>query len=128
MDKAATGITGFDAVTAGGLPRGRVTLIDGGPGSGKTVFALQTLVNGAKDYDEPGIFVAFEESSKRILENAGAFGWNLEKLQRKKLFFLDAQPNADLIQSGTVDLGGMLAALQSKISDIGAKRIANRPF
>jgi circadian clock protein KaiC len=90
--KAPTGITGFDEITDGGLPRSRTTLLLGGPGSGKTIFALQFLVHGARHCKEPGIFVAFEESSKRIAANAESFGWNLAELQRKKLYFMDARP------------------------------------
>ncbi|MDP9140583.1 MAG: circadian clock protein KaiC [Pseudomonadota bacterium] len=121
--KAASGIAGFDKVTGGGLPRGRTTLLSGGPGSGKTIFALQFLVHGAQKYKEPGIFVAFEEASKRITGNAESFGWQLVPLRRKMLFFLDAQPSHDLIQSGTFDLGGMLAALDAQATAMGARRI-----
>ncbi|MEO6074189.1 MAG: circadian clock protein KaiC [Burkholderiales bacterium] len=119
--KTPTGITGFDQITIGGLPRGRTTLLIGGPGSGKTIFALQFLLHGARDYKEPGIFVAFEETSKRIIANAEGFGWDLVALQ-KKLYFMDAQPTPDLVQSGTFDLSGMLAALEAKIKEIGAQR------
>lgn len=121
--KAPTGIEGFDDITHGGLPRGRTTLLAGGPGSGKTLFALRFLVEGARAYQEPGVFVAFEETSKRIIENAEAFGWDLVKLQRKMLYFLDAQPAPDLIQSGNFDLSGMLAALGAQIEASGARRI-----
>ena len=68
--KASTGISGFDEITGGGMPRGRTTVLTGGPGSGKTVFTLQFLMHGAGNSKEPGIFVAFEETSKRILINA----------------------------------------------------------
>jgi circadian clock protein KaiC len=95
----------------------------GGPGSGKTILALQFLVNGARDLDEPGIFVAFEETSSRIVSNAESFGWNLPELRRKKLFFLDAQPKPDLVQLGSFDLSGMLAALESKAKSMKARRI-----
>ncbi len=122
-NKAPTGITGFDEITGGGLPHGRTTLLMGGAGSGKTVFSLQFLVHGAQDCKEPGVFVAFEETSKRIMANAESFGWKLPELQRKKLYFLDAQPLPDLIQSGDFDLGGMLAALESRIKEMGARRI-----
>jgi len=124
LTKAPTGITGFDEITGGGLPRGRTTLLVGGPGSGKTVFALQFLVQGARDCKEPGIFVAFEETAKRIETNAESFGWHLAELcQRKKLFFMDAQPLPDLVQSGDFDLGGMLAALEAQAEEMGARRI-----
>src|SRR5215208_4511246 len=107
--KAPTGITGLDEMTGGGLPRGRTTLLVGGPGSGKTILALQFLVNGAARR-EPGIFVAFEETPRRIVANASGFGGELEELERKKkLFFLDAQPRPELVQSGDFDFSGMLA-------------------
>lgn len=121
--KAPTGITGLDEITGGGIPRGRTTLVVGGPGSGKTIMALQFLVNGARDMDEPGIFVAFEETSSRIVSNAESFNWKLPELRRKKLFFLDAQPLPDIVQSGTFDLSGMLAALASKAKSMKARRI-----
>src|SRR5437868_13075667 len=86
--KSPTGIAGFDEITGGGLPTDRTSLILGAPGAGKTVFALQCLVNGAKNHREPGIFVAFEESSGQIMANAATFGWDLPALERDKLFFL----------------------------------------
>jgi circadian clock protein KaiC len=121
--KASTGITGFDEITGGGLPRGRTTLLVGGPGSGKTILALQFLVHGAQDCKEPGIFVAFEEASKRIVANAESFDWKLAELRRKKLFFMDAQPMPDLVQSGNFDVGGMLAALEAQTRKMRARRI-----
>ena len=121
--KALTGIVGFDEITHGGIPRGRTTLLEGGPGSGKTIMALQTLVHAARVDQEPGIFVAFEESSERIMGNAAQFGWDLAALQEEKLFFLNAQPTPDLFHSGTFDLQGMLAALEGKAREIGARRI-----
>jgi circadian clock protein KaiC len=121
--KARTGIVGFDAITDGGLPRGRTTLLVGGPGSGKTIFALQFLVHGAQECKEPGIFVTFEESSKRVVVNAESFGWNVGGVHQKKLFFMDAQPMPDLVQSGNFDLGGMLASLGAKAEEMGARRI-----
>jgi circadian clock protein KaiC len=121
--KAPTGIVGFEEITGGGLPRGRTTLLEGGPGSGKTIFSLQFLVHGAQLCKEPGIFVAFEENSKRIVANATGFDWSLGELGEKKLFFLDAQPTPDLIQSGNFDLGGMLAMLDALIAQMGTRRI-----
>jgi circadian clock protein KaiC len=121
--KAPTGIAGFDEISGGGLPRGRTTLLMGGPGSGKTIFSLQFLVNGARHYKEPGIFVAFEETSKRIAANAATFDWQLAKLRRKKLLFVDAQPTPDLVQSGDFDLCGMLAGLAVQAKEIKARRI-----
>ena len=121
--KARTGIAGLDEITGGGLPRGRTTLLVGGSGSGKTILALQFLVNGAQLCDEPGIFVAFEETPARIIANAETFGWNLAELQESKLYFMDAQPMPDLVQSGTFDLTGMLAALGVQAEEMGASRI-----
>lgn len=123
LRKAPSGITGFDEITGGGLPRGRTTLLLGGPGSGKTIFALQYLINGAHLYGEPGIFVAFEETSKRIVANAESFDWKLRQLQRKKLLFVDAQPNVDLVQTGDFDLCGMLAGLGLQATQMKARRI-----
>jgi circadian clock protein KaiC len=123
LSKARTGIPGLDEITGGGLPRGTGTLVEGGAGSGKTVFALQSLVNGARAFNEPGIFVAFEENSKNLLANASTFGWNIPSLQSKKLFFFDAQLPFDLVQSGSFDLTGMLAILDSKVRRMGARRI-----
>jgi circadian clock protein KaiC len=121
--KAPTGIVGFDEITGGGLPRGRTTLLVGGPGSGKTILSLQFLAHGADACKEPGIFVAFEESSKRIAANAEGFGGTLAKLRRKELFFMDAQPMSDLVQSGNFDLSGMLAALGAQTKAMKAQRI-----
>ncbi len=120
---ARTGIEGFDEITHGGLPRGRTTLLEGGPGSGKTIMALQSLVHAARFDNEPGIFVAFEESSERIMANAEKFGWDLPELQKKKLFFFDVQPNPNLVIAGSFDLSGMLAVLEAKAREIKAQRI-----
>jgi circadian clock protein KaiC len=124
IPKAATGIAGLDAITGGGLPRGRTTMIEGAPGAGKTVFALQALVHGARKCEEPAVFVAFEESAKRIIINSNEFGWDLNGLQENDLFFINAQPSVDLVQSGTFDLDGMLATLDAKMKAMGARRIA----
>lgn len=122
LTKAATGIEGLDEITQGGLPRGRASLVVGGPGSGKTILALQTLVHGARHH-EPGVFVTFEEDSRRVIANAASFGWNLPRLQRRKLFFLDAQPKPDLVTAGAFDLNGLLAALTAKVRSLRARRI-----
>lgn len=123
IQKMPTGIVDFDEITNGGLPRHRTTLIMGTPGSGKTLLALQALVNGAQQWGEPGIFVAFEENSHQIVQNAATFGWDLPTLERERLFFLDARMSPEAIQSGDFDLIGMLASLSAKAAEIGAKRI-----
>jgi circadian clock protein KaiC len=121
--KVPTGVPGVDEITGGGIPQHRTTLVVGGPGSGKTIFALQTLVNGACEWGEPAIFVAFEENSRHIIQNAASFGWNLPELERQKLFFLDARMPAETVLAGGYDLAGMLAGLQAKAAEMGAKRI-----
>lgn len=123
VSKVLTGIEGFDEITGGGLPRGRTTLLLGGPGCGKTVMALQTLVNGAHHAKEAGIFVAFEEPARHVVANAATFGWNLPQLVRQKLFFLDARLSPDVVQAGAFDLAGMLAVLEAKAEEIHATRI-----
>jgi circadian clock protein KaiC len=121
--KAPTGIAGFDEITGSGLPRGRTSLVIGAAGTGKTVFALQTLVNGIRHHDEPGIFVAFEEPSAQIVQNA-TFGWGLTDIPPDRLFFMDARLSPDTVRAGAFDLAGMLAALERKADQMGARRIA----
>src|SRR5208337_3668456 len=124
LHKMPTGVEGFDAITGGGLPRNRTTLLLGGPGSGKTVFALQTLVNTARQRGEPGIFVAFEENSRQIVANVASFGWDLSTLEKEgKIFLLDACLSSEVVQSGKFELAGMLASLKAKAEAMGAKRI-----
>ncbi len=123
LEKMPTGIVGLDEITRGGLPRQSTTLLMGGPGCGKTVLALQTLVNGARLYQEPGIFVAFEENTRRIVRNAATFGWNLPELEEQRLFLLDVRVPADAISAGRFDLIGMLETITAKAREIGAKRI-----
>lgn len=124
IEKMSTGIEGFDEITGGGLPRNQTSLVIGGPGSGKTVFALQTLVNGARQSGEPGIFVAFEENTRQIIANTASFDWDLPALEKAgKVFFLEARLSADIVQSGQFDLAGMLAGLKAKADEMGARRI-----
>lgn len=123
VQKSATGIHGLDFILGGGFPQGGMTLLEGGPGTGKTLLALQSLMHGARHCGEPGILVAFEESSGRVIANAASFGWNLPALLGKKLFLLDAQPRHDVVQSGDFDLEGLLAALDAQIAQMGARRL-----
>jgi circadian clock protein KaiC len=119
--KVLTGIQGLDQITRGGLPRGKATLVTGGPGCGKTVFGLQNLANGALLYEAPGIFVAFEENSRQIIANAASFGWDLGDME--DLFFLDAMLHPDTIAIGEFDFSGMLELLGAKARAMKAKRI-----
>jgi len=123
VTKTLTGIQGFDEITGGGVPRGRTTLVMGGPGCGKTVFALQALVYGAQEAKEASIFVAFEESTRHIIANAATFGWDLPALEKKKLFFLDARLSPEVVKAGEFDLIGMLTVLEAKVEEIHATRI-----
>ena len=120
--KCATGIAGFAEITGGGLPRGRVTVVLGTAGSGKTIFSLQTLVRGARQ-GEPGIFVAFEENADDIVANAGSFNWGLAALRGKGVDFFDAQLSQTVLQGGDFDLVGLLAILGAKATKAGAKTI-----
>lgn len=123
LPKVATGITGFDEITHGGVPAGRTTLVRGGPGCGKTVFAMQTLIHRARDKHEPGILVAFEESANQIVVNAATLGWNIPALTAKKLFFLDASLAPDDGPAGGIDLTRQLNLLQALIAQSGTKYI-----
>src|SRR4051812_35876100 len=123
IEKKKTGIAGFDEITGGGLPAGRTTLVLGAPGAGKTVFALECLVNGAREDGEPGIFVAFEENTRQIVANASTFGWDLQGLEAQNLFFLDARLSSTVVQGGDFDIEGMLAGLAAKAKVMGARRI-----
>ena len=121
LAKVATGIAGFDEISLGGLPRNRTTLVMGGPGTGKSVFALQTLVGAAAKRKQAGIFVAFEENIDAIFANAAVFDWGLPALARKRLFFMNAQLSPAFVATGDFDLGGMLAMLEAKQLEIGAQ-------
>src|SRR5689334_4653413 len=121
--KAPSGIEGLDDITGGGLPTGRTTLVVGGPGAGKTVLALQSLVHAASALGEPGIFVAFEENSRQIVSNAATFGWDLPELETRRLFFLDARLTPSTVQAGDFDISGILAGLAAKAKEMGAQRI-----
>ena len=123
MRKSPTGIAGFDEMTGGGLPTGRTTLLLGGPGSGKTIFALGFLSNGVRQQGEPGIFVAFVEAVDRILANAHGLGWELDELVPDQLFFMDCIPSPDTVHAGAFDLTGMLAGLGAQASAMGARRV-----
>lgn len=123
LAKVATGISGFDELCGGGLPQNRTTLVMGGPGTGKTIFALQALVQAAREHKLTGIFVGFEEGREEIFANAATFGWRLSALAKRKLFFLDARLSPTVVQSGDFELTGMLAILKAKKEELGARWI-----
>jgi circadian clock protein KaiC len=125
LEKAPTGITGLDEVTLGGLPRGRATLICGGAGCGKTMLAVEFLVNGVRDYGEPGVFVAFEETKDELVVNAASLDFNLDKLVRQGKLAIDhvhIDPN-EIAETGEYDLEGLFIRLKYAIESVGAKRV-----
>src|SRR5262245_23996006 len=89
LAKAPTGIRGLDEITLGGLPKGRPTLVCGGPGCGKTLFALEFLVRGAESFDEPGVFMSFEENEADLASNVASLGIDLQRLVARKKIALD---------------------------------------
>ncbi len=123
LAKLRTGIEGFDEVSQGGLPQNRTSLLIGGPGAGKTVFALQCLVNAARHQRAPGIFVAFEERPSQVVANGNTFDWGLAGLTSRQLFFMDAHLSPTLVTAGDFDLVGLLAMLAAKKAEIGAQWI-----
>jgi circadian clock protein KaiC len=125
--KLPTGIASFDVIAKGGLPRNRTTLLSGTAGSGKTVFAMQFLAAGIRDADERGVFVTFEESAADIRTNMLSFGWELEGWEREgKFAFVDASPDphVEIVESGSFDLGALLARVEHAVRKIGATRVS----
>lgn len=120
LKKSLTGIRGFDEITRGGLPSGHTTVILGGPGSGKTVFALQLLINGIS-MGERGIFVAFEENTGDIIANAASFGWDMSNVDL--LLFLDAGMSPDVVQTGRFDVASLLSSIRARFAENHATRI-----
>jgi circadian clock protein KaiC len=125
LEKALTGITGLDEITFGGLPRGRATLICGSPGCGKTMLGVEFLVNGARKYSEPGVFVAFEETSNELTVNSASLDFDLDALVRQGMLAIDhihVDPN-EITETGEYDLEGLFIRLKYAIESIGAKRV-----
>jgi len=123
IPKVPTRISGLDEVLEGGFPRGRTTLISGGPGSGKTVLGLQFLCSGALA-GEAGVFVTLEERAKAIRQNARAMGWNLEKLEKAgKVVIVEARMFGGEVLAGEFDIQGLLAIVGGHIKKIGARRV-----
>jgi len=126
LDKAPTGVEGLDEITHGGLPSGRPTLVCGGPGCGKTILAMEFLVRGALEFDEPGLFVSFEESTEDLCHNVKSFGFDLETLiEQKKLFISHVQVSRnEIIEAGEFTLDGLFVRLEQGIRQVGARRVA----
>jgi circadian clock protein KaiC len=123
--KAPTGIKGLDEITHGGLPQGRPTLVCGGAGCGKTLLAMEFLLNGINDYKEPGVFMAFEETADELAKNFRSLGFDIgELIQKKKLVvdFVRVERN-EIEETGEYDLEGLFVRLGHAIDTIGAKRV-----
>ena len=125
LEKSATGIAGFDEVTNGGLPKGRPTIVCGGPGCGKTMFALEFLVRGAKDFNEPGVLLTFEETGEEMTKNVASLGFDLKGLAARGKIALDyvrIEPS-EIEETGEYDLEGLFIRLQHAVESVGAKRV-----
>jgi circadian clock protein KaiC len=124
--KCPTGIRGLDEITGGGLPRGRPTLIGGAAGCGKTLLAMEFIVRGARDFDEPGVFMAFEESEDELITNVESLGFALDSLVAEKKVALDTVriDRGEIEETGDYDLEGLFVRLGSAIAEVGAKRVA----
>lgn len=123
IPKVSTGIAGLDEVLGGGLPAGRMTLLSGGPGSGKSLIGLQCLLQGADD-GEPGIVVLFEERAAAVRQHARSMGWDLAALERtQKLYLVDARLKPEMVIAGDFSIKGLLAILEQQVKAIRARYI-----
>lgn len=126
LPKSPTGIRGFDEITGGGLPQNRTTLICGGPGSGKTLFAIEYLINGIHEFNEPGVFIAFEETREDLIRNFASLGFDLAHLIEQGKLIIDeiVMDTHHAQQTGDYDLEGLFIRLEYAINKVNAKRIA----
>lgn len=125
LRKAPSGIQGLDEITHGGLPRGRTTIVCGGPGCGKTMLGIEFLVRGALEFNEPGVIMAFEETPQDMARNVASLGFDIQDLADKKKLFLDyvyVEPS-QIQETGEYDLEGLFIRLQNAVNTVGAKRI-----
>ncbi|AHF92587.1 KaiC 1 [Opitutaceae bacterium TAV5] len=125
LPKCPTGIHGLDEITGGGLPRGRPTLICGGAGCGKTLFATEFLVRGAMEFGEPGVFMCFEETEAELSANVASLGFDLAGLVRRKKILLEHVhvERSEIHETGEYDLEGLFIRLNLAIDSIGARRV-----
>lgn len=126
LAKAATGIQGMDEILDGGLPRGRPTLVCGSAGCAKTLLAMEFLVHGATRFNEPGLFVSFEETEEELAQNTASLGFNLPRLVDEKKLFIDHVHIAreEFLESGEFDLQGLFIRLEHAVNAVGARRVA----
>lgn len=125
LKKELTGIAGFDEITGGGLPSGRPTLVCGSAGAGKTLFAMEFLVRGATVYDQPGVFMSFEETEEELATNVASLGFNVQQLISDKKLLLDHVfiERSEIEETGEYDLEALFLRLGDAIDTIGAKRV-----
>jgi circadian clock protein KaiC len=125
LPKSPTGIQGLDEITDGGLPKGRPTLVCGSAGCGKTLLAMEFLVRGATQFNEPGVFMAFEETANDLTQNVASLGFDLKDLVARKKIVLDFVhfERSEIEESGEYDLEGLFIRLGQAIDSIGAKRV-----
>ncbi len=123
--KTPTGIDGLDEITEGGFPKGRPTLICGSAGCGKTLFAIQFLVKGILEYNEPGVFMSFEETAKDLAQNVQSLGYDLNELVSKKMLKIDHVhiEKSEIEETGEYDLEAIFIRLNYAIDSVGAKRV-----
>lgn len=123
--KTPTGISGLDEITGGGIPKGRPTLVCGGTGCGKTLLSIESIVRGAIQFGEPGVFIAFEEKTEELTANVASLGFDLAKLQKEKLLKLDYVhiDRNEIEETGAYDLEGLFIRIGYAIDSIGAKRV-----
>lgn len=125
LEKCPTGIQGLDEITWGGIPKGRPTLVCGSAGCGKTLLAMEFLVRGVVQYNEPGVFIAFEENAEELAKNVASLGFNLDDLARKKKIVVDHVhvDRSEIEETGEYDLEGLFVRINHAIKAVGAKRV-----
>jgi circadian clock protein KaiC len=125
LAKAPTGIDGIDQITGGGLPRGRPTLVCGTPGCGKTLFAIEFLVRGAKQFGEPGVFVAFEETADELRDNVRSLGFELDDMVERGQLVVDHVhvERSEIEETGEYNLDGLFVRIAHAIDKVKAKRV-----
>jgi len=125
LPKSPTSIQGLDEILGGGLPKGRPTLVCGGAGCGKTLFAMEFLVRGATQYNEPGVFISFEETEKELSANVASLGFDLDNLVARKKIWVEHihVERGESEQSGEYDLEGLFVRIHYAIESVGAKRV-----
>jgi len=125
LKKSPSGIQGFDEITGGGLPAGRPTLVCGAAGCGKTLFGMEFLVRGVTQFNEPGVFMSFEETNEELITNVASLGFDLEDLVKQKKIALDHVhiERSEIEETGEYDLEGLFIRLNYAIDSIGAKRV-----